>query len=120
VRKIRIYLAIPYSGLRDLAFKISNEVAADLMNRGFIVFSPITHSHNLSLQEELPHTWEFWKSQDEAFVEWADEVHVVVIGETGYELIDKSVGVKAEIEMAKEMGKPVIYIPYNGKYLTNV
>ena len=117
----KIYLAIPYSGIHERSFKTANEVAAQLMLEGNVVFSPITHSHNLSQQCELPTTWEFWIEQDKEFVKWADELYIVVINYdkdrdenyfNGLELIEKSVGVQGEILIAKEFNKPIKYLMY--------
>lgn len=121
----KIYLAIPYSGLHEISFKIANEVAAQLMLEGNVVFSPITHSHSLSQQCKLPTTWEFWLEQDREFVIWADELYIVVISdyfipntqgigyENGIKFIENSVGVQGEILIATEHGKPIKYVMYN-------
>jgi nucleoside 2-deoxyribosyltransferase len=45
----KIYLAGPYShwnpAVRAIRFHKLNEKAAELLNAGFLVFSPISHSH---------------------------------------------------------------------------
>ena len=41
----KIYLAIPYSGHIEKSFRLANEIAAELIQKGFIVFSPISMSH---------------------------------------------------------------------------
>lgn len=114
---IKVYLAIPYSGIREMSFRIANEVTAKLMDEGYVVFSPISHSHTLAQQETLPTDWEFWKMQDTEFVRWADEIHVVVIGENGYELMKNSVGVQFELQLAQELNKVIKHINYDGKHL---
>lgn len=109
----KIYLAIPYSGMEELSFKIANEVAAKLMNEGYIVFSPISHSHPLAVSHQMPGTWDFWKEFDESFIlGWCDEVWVVVIGENGYDLCEKSKGINAEVTIAMDNYIPVKWYDY--------
>ena len=105
----KIYLAIPYNdskdGIRWERFKKANEVAAALMRRGHCVFSPISHSHPIAEQCDLPKGYDFWRSWNKPFVEWCDELHVVTID--GWK---ESTGVQDEIRMAEEMGKKVVLI----------
>ena len=111
---MRIYLAIPYSFNPELSFKIANKVCADLMSKGHVVFSPISHSHPVAdhLPKELRTDSNWWMEQDLPFVEWADEVHVVCIGEYGCNLIEDSAGVQLEISHAKQYRKPIKIIDY--------
>lgn len=103
----KIYLAIPYTGHEEISFKLANQVAGALINRGDIPMSPISHSHPISEECEVRGDWEFWKEMDCSFIDWADEVLVISFDE---ELVLKSVGVQAEIKHAKETGKPVKYM----------
>jgi nucleoside 2-deoxyribosyltransferase len=109
---MKIYLAIPYTFGPEQSFRIANEVAADLMIEGHVVFSPISHSHPVAdfLPPSLRTDSDWWMTQDLPFVEWADEVHVVVIGAHGAELIQNSRGVQMEVKKAGELGKPVKHI----------
>lgn len=118
----KIYLAIPYSGLQEESFKIANQVAAQLMMEGHVVFSPISHSHSVSLENSLPGTWEFWIEQDKEFVKWADELYIIIIPNKtvdtnylleGIQLIEKSVGVQGEILIANEFNKPIKYVIFH-------
>lgn len=109
----KIYLAIPYSNVdKELSFKVANIIAARLMNKGFIVFSPISHSHSIAEHCGLPTSWEFWKTQDKAFIEWCDEVHVIILGKDGFNYIDNSKGVQGEIQVANKFHKPIKYIEW--------
>jgi hypothetical protein len=54
------------------SFDLANKVSAKLMNEGYIVFSPISHSHPIAESQKLPGTWDFWQKFDEAFIEWCD------------------------------------------------
>lgn len=113
----KIYLATAFSGIEDLSFKYANEVASLLIDDGYFVFSPISHSYPIWKTEMVPHTHDVWLRQDKAFVEWADEIFVIrlinVKGIDGNEVIRKSKGVGMEIAWAVEMGKPVTIIDYD-------
>ena len=111
MKRKKIYLATIYStdstpALRVARFEAVNKVAAKLMHKGHLVFSPISHTHSICLAGDLPKGWEFWKEYDRAFIEWCDEVHVFM--QKGWE---DSAGVHAEKLIALEMGKPIKYIP---------
>lgn len=84
------------------------------MNEGYIVFSPISHSHVVAdhLAPELRYSQSFWMAQDLPLIEWADEVHVVCIGEFGNDLIANSKGCQSELKKAQELNKPVKVIEY--------
>jgi hypothetical protein len=109
----KIYLACPYShpeaAVRETRFQQVNAVAADLMLRGNMVFSPISHTHPIALAGDLPKGWNFWAAYDKTFIQWCDEVWVLTL-----EGVCDSVGVRAEIDLADRMGKVVRYIsaPY--------
>jgi len=119
---MQIYLACPYSHkdpkvkypfhweqikarILQARFNAVNQAAADLMARGHIVFSPISHSHPISVQCGLPGDWEFWRQFDESFIAWCDEVHVLQL--PGW---DRSSGVQAEMEIARDLGKTIMFI----------
>jgi hypothetical protein len=60
------------------------------MNEGHVVFSPISHSHHIAdhLPDGVKTDSDWWMRQDLPLVEWADELHVVIIGEMGVDLIE--------------------------------
>ena len=101
---MKIYLAIPYSGNEEESFRTANAFAGKLMRMGHIVFSPISHTHPIS-ETWWTMPWEFWKSQDEAFLEWCDELYVIMAD--GWK---DSKGVTEEIKIIKEMKKPIHYM----------
>ena len=70
-----------------------------------LVFSPISHTHPIAAAGNLPVGWEFWKQYDLTFIEWCDELYVLMAD--GWR---ESTGVTAEIKLAKELGKPVRYL----------
>lgn len=105
----KIYLALPYTHpdpkVRESRFNIANGVAGRIMKQGYLVFSPISHTHPIAEKVRLPKEWDFWKRQDETFLHWCDEFWVLMM--SGWK---ESKGVQAEIEIAKELGKPIKYI----------
>ena len=74
------------------------------MAQGHIVYSPISHSHPIAVQCDLPLDYDHWEEADKAFIDWCDAVYVVRI--PGWK---KSTGVTKEIEYARSQGKGVIY-----------
>lgn len=107
------YLAIPYTWNPDKAFEIANKVAAQLMSEGVVVFSPISHSHNIAdhLSPELRIDQEFWMYQDLPFIRKCDQVMIVRISGDD-NLIAESKGVQREIQEAKEWVVPITYYEY--------
>jgi hypothetical protein len=103
-----IYLASPYSSVqpavRQERFEMACRAAAKLIRQGKTVFSPVAHSHAIC-QLGLPKDWEFWERHDLAFLTMCDEVVVLTID--GWQ---ESVGVRAEISVARKLGKPVSYL----------
>lgn len=106
---MKIYLATPYShpdkSIRESRFHAVNAVAAQLMRAGHHVYSPISHSHPIAEAGELPKDWKFWEEYDRTFIEWCDELHVYRA-----DGLEESVGVQAEIKIATELGKAVVFI----------
>ena len=100
-----IYLASPYSHPNQAVelqrFDAVCRAAATIMRRGLLVFSPIAHSHAIA-RFGLPTDWAFWQRYDRAFLAWCDELWVLTL--PGWK---QSAGVQAEMEIAREMGKPV-------------
>lgn len=105
----KIYLACPYSHkeltIRQWRFDMINKIAADFMNNGYLVFSPISHTHPIALAGKLPLGWDYWESYDRTFLDWCDELYVAKLD--GW---DSSVGVTNEIKIAQELKKPIIFI----------
>ena len=115
MNKKRIYLAIPFSGIEDLSFKVANEVASLLIAKGeYYVFSPISHSYPIWKTEMVEHSYDVWLGQDEAFVTWADEVWVInILGHDGLKRIAESKGVQQEIAWAVEQNKTTSLVNYD-------
>jgi hypothetical protein len=103
-----IYLASPYShpdpAVREKRFRDACRAATALLRNGRAVFSPIAHSHPL-VEHGLPTDWSFWEWQDREHLARCDEVMVLMLD--GWE---ESVGVREEIRIARELGKPVWFL----------
>ena len=108
----KIYLACPYSDpdpqVKQWRFVNVNAVAARLMAKGYLVFSPISHTHPIALAGDLPGDWEFWAAYDKTFIDWCDELWVLTLD--GWR---ESKGVQAEMALAKLAGKPVRMIDHD-------
>jgi len=127
----KIYLAIPYTGMRRKSYKMANAATANIMkgHPDINVFSPITHSHPMT-KFKMPQTWEFWGPIDEQFIDWADEVWIFLgkIKSTPvsildftisslYEKVRNSTGVQAEMRYAILDDKPIqIVVLHEGRY----
>lgn len=104
-----IYLAAPYShpdpAVMDRRFHEINAVAAQLMQSGEFIFSPISHTHPIAMAGGLPTGWDFWEKYDRAILSACCEVRVLMLD--GWR---ESRGVTAEIAIAIKLGLPVTYI----------
>lgn len=109
MKKYLTYLACPYSSPSDLErsmrFRNVNEACVTLMRTTkWNVFSPIGHSHPLH-ELGLDGDWHFWKRVDREYLKLSKRVVVLTL--PGW---DKSVGVTAEIKIAKKLKLPVLYM----------
>lgn len=100
----KIYLAIPYSRYEERSFQLANEIAAELIRQGHIVFSPISMSHPIATIGKLKGDWETWKKIDFEFINWCDEVVVINFDK---EAVQNSIGVQDELKYALEIGKSI-------------
>jgi hypothetical protein len=117
-----IYLAAPYKyrltndpeddypdvtsdAIEHARFCIVTKYAANLIHHGKNVYSPITHTHPMCRELDLPTGWEFWKKFDLPFLDICDEIYVLKL--PGW---DTSKGISEEVKIMKEQGKPVTYI----------
>lgn len=72
------------------------------MEFGVLVFSPILHSVPMVECAGAGTTWNDWAAYDTAFIRRCSRVFVLMLD--GW---DKSVGVKAEMELCAKLGIPV-------------
>lgn len=103
-----LYLACPYTSdspfIRHLRQDHASRAAAELMDRGFVVFSPITHGHQVvkHLSKEHPHDHDFWMGQCIPILARCDAV--VILPMNGWE---SSRGLRDEVKAAQARGIPV-------------
>jgi len=111
----RIYLASPYSptkGFNDQFIKQTRYMQVcrliaklQIENPDTVIFSPIAHSHGISIWGDLPGDYEYWRRLDESFIGWADELWVAdMLGR------DESEGIKREVQYARDKGKHVKWL----------
>ena len=109
-RTKRIYLAGPYTHedprVMEERYRILTQIATNLVSLGYLVFSPITHSHPINLRLNI---FEFahWRIYDLVMIaEWADEVWIVPM--EGWQ---NSIGVTGESDFAIKIGKDAKVLP---------
>ena len=109
-RKIYLATCYCYPGTTFLSWFVEKwryhqvcRETARLMELGYNVFSPITHSHPIPVSA-LYDTHDFWLGMDFDWIDCCDEVWV--FQQRGWE---KSRGVAAEIEYAQIKGIPIVY-----------
>lgn len=111
-----IYFASPYSDKDEQVVQLrvqkTSQMVAKLVSEGNVVISPIVYGHTLLQIHEMPSDWNFWKNFCQTFLLKCDEMIVYMLD--GW---DKSTGVLAEIELAKEMGMKVTMMPVMEKFL---
>jgi hypothetical protein len=107
-----VYLAAPYTHatpeIRQARFEAVTRAAAWLVQKGRIVYSPITMTHPIDVVlagEGATLGSEFWVKFDEAFMSVCAEI--VVLRLEGWE---HSSGVARELAFFRERGLPVAYI----------
>ncbi len=109
-----IYLASPYShpeeAIRYGRFHRVCEVCAKLMDRGLHIYSPIAHTHPVAICGSLPTGFDYWREYDMWFISRVEAVYVLMLD--GWK---ESVGVTAEIAMARECDIPVKYLTAEGE-----
>lgn len=104
-----IYLASPYTSTNaevlNERYNEAVKATAFYIKQGFVVFSPIVHSHWL----ELPIDFEFWHDYDMAIIAKCVELWILAID--GW---DRSKGVIEERLKAQSSRKPVFIIKPTG------
>lgn len=103
------YLGSPYSkhplGI-EAAYREICAIAARIMRHGVPVFSPIAHSHSVSVHGLIdPLDHEFWLPADAPFMQSAYGLLVAKM-----ESWEESFGLRHEIEEFAKQGKPIFYL----------
>jgi hypothetical protein len=110
-RKQVIYLASPYSSpykwKRLQRFLEVAKAVGALKDRGIIAFSPICHSHPVTVHYlgDDHIAFDNWKDFDTEMIRRCDALWVLML-----EGWDQSEGIKAELEIAKSLGKEILYL----------
>lgn len=108
------YLASPYTHpdrkVRHTRYEQVMHYAAYLMRQKIVVYSPIAHSHPMSLRFDLPETPEFWRVQNYGILAKASELLILRL-----EGWDKSLGVHEELEFARCCQIPIVFADYTLK-----
>jgi hypothetical protein len=103
-----IYLASPYSHpdaqVRTARYEAACRVTAELVSTGHVVFSPIVLGHPL-VRFGLPTDWKFWSRHDREHLGLCELLLVLALD--GWK---QSIGVQAEIAIARTLGLPVAYL----------
>lgn len=103
-----IYLATPYTHsdkkVMEKRFKNVNRFASKLMKDGFFVFSPISHTHPIAVEGDLPRCFEYWRGYDYKMLSCCGKM--VVFCQDGWK---DSIGVNSEIQLASKMGIQIEY-----------
>lgn len=107
-----VYLACPYTHddplVRQNRFMAANGMAARLLHRGIMVFSPITHSHLLAAYG-FPPGWDYWEPWGREYLAVCKAM--VLLRLPGWE---DSIGVRAEMEIMCEADKPIYFVDHDG------
>lgn len=100
------YLAAPYThkdaNVRTVRFHSVNHAAAYLIKLGLHVFSPVSHTHPIAVQGDLPRGWDYWQAFDERMIQACDLLIVLTLD--GWQ---QSIGIRYEIAIARDYNLPI-------------
>lgn len=107
-----VYLACPYtsidSSVKEARFRAATLAAARLIEKGLIVYSPITMTHPIDVVlagENATLGSDYWVSFDKLFMDACSEMMILKL--PGWE---QSEGIKREIDYFKKLGKRISYL----------
>jgi hypothetical protein len=102
-----IYLACPFNHMdpstRERRSHAAGRFASKLMRDGMMIFCPLSH-HVSILQYGLPVGWDYWEKFNTEFLKKCDKLYVLKL--EGWK---DSVGVQAEIRLARKLNLPIEY-----------
>jgi hypothetical protein len=90
--------------MKEYRVQVARRIMKLLMLQGYIVMCPVILGHGLG----LPTDWQFWEEYDIAFLEWCDEIWIIML--PGWK---ESNGVQSEIKVAKLLNKKRVYLEPN-------
>ena len=109
--KTKVYVGCPYTSKdpKEVEDRVrcATKLAAYMMSKGHVVFSPLTHSHTIAdfLPPEDRFSQEFWMGQDLPMLEECDVLLVLRL--PGWE---ESRGLRTEMQEAQRLGKYILWV----------
>lgn len=108
-----IYLAAPYSdpdpAVIQQRMEIYSRVDAHLIRQGWYTMSPLS-KHWILQYEQLPGDWAFWQGYGTAMLAKCEAIAVICM--PGWA---QSVGVQAELDLARQLNLEIIYLDEQGQ-----
>jgi hypothetical protein len=104
-----IYLASPYTHpdheVRTRRYEEISRIAAKILMTGQNLYCPIAMTHPIAQFGDLQGDWDFWQNVDTEYLGFCSELWVCTMD--GWK---ESKGVQAEIEIMRNLGKPVKFV----------
>ena len=114
-----IYLASPYSHQKRLVrfarFMAVCSHAAEMMQEGALVFSPIAHGHPIAEPFDVDLPGDYWPRHNRATIYACEALHVLRL--PGWK---ESEGIKREVEVAQERDLKIIHVDPSDRSLSFV
>lgn len=89
--------------VRELRIDLVSRFCAQKMREGVIVFCPLIHNYHI-LKYGLPVGWDYWEKFNKELLQRCDRIYVLKL--EGWE---KSIGIQAEITIARSLNIPIEY-----------
>lgn len=109
-----IYLASPYTDrsntVMENRYRMALEAAAELIQAGYCIYSPIVHFHPMACIYDMPRDFAFWEKITCDMLGWASEMWVLKL-----EGWDQSIGIMKEIEQAKENKQIIRFLSWEDR-----
>ncbi len=107
------YLASPIKHDNPMVVNMRHSQCVDAVGQfyhhGWMVYSP--HLHHFPIADRMPKTWDFWAEPSFAFLDRCESMIVLMLGDW-----EKSQGIKAEMERAKDQHKTILMVDYPLKW----
>jgi len=104
----KVYVISPYTDedaeVREHRYNCAVRATGELINKGYIAFSPIVHCHPIMVDFDLPPDYDYWAEYVNTFVEWCDAGYVLCLRRWLY-----SKGIAAEVAAITKANKPIFY-----------
>lgn len=108
-------LAAPSRRIRKVRFQQTVEATGRLIEKGFVVFSPIVHNFTVSLKSKMRMEFEDWRKYDFTMIDASRELWVLNID--GW---SESVGVAEELNHAHWNAHPTYFVDYKTLKITKL